>query len=96
MTIRKRLLVRLIASQVGLSDRKTAQVVQAFLDQVIQTLVTEGRLELRDFGIFDVIAQKPRKLKHPLTGKPVYVPSKNVVGFTASKHMKKQLNQKDF
>ena len=93
MAVHKRDMVKTIAQQAGLSDYKTGQVVQLFLDQVIEVLVQHDRLELRDFGIFEVLPQKPRKLKHPVTGEPIYVPAQKVMGFKASKHLKKKLNK---
>jgi integration host factor subunit beta len=61
--------------------------VQRTLDAIIQTLVSEGRIELRNFGVFEVKRRAPRKARNPRTGDKVYVPSKNVVTFKPGKEM---------
>jgi len=61
--------------------------VQRTLDTIIQTLVSEGRIELRNFGVFEVKRRAPRKARNPRTGDKVYVPSKNVVTFKPGKEM---------
>jgi nucleoid DNA-binding protein len=61
--------------------------VQRTLDAIIHTLVSEGRIELRNFGVFEVKRRAPRKARNPRTGDKVYVPSKNVVTFKPGKEM---------
>ena len=55
--------------------------------QRIQLWGTEGRIELRNFGVFEVKRRAPRKARNPRTGDKVYVPSKNVVTFKPGKEM---------
>ena len=47
----------------------------------------EKRIELRNFGVFEVKRRAPRKARNPRTGDKVYVPSKNVVTFKPGKEM---------
>lgn len=63
------------------------QIVQATLDSIIDALATEGRIELRDFGVFDVCVRKPRMSRNPKTGAPVMVPEKKRVAFKMGKVM---------
>jgi len=56
-----------IAQQVGVDQVRAKQVVQATLDAIIAVLAMEGRLELRDFGVFEVRVTKPRKARNPKT-----------------------------
>ena len=83
----KKEIVKKISEDIGLTQLKTKDIVQRTLDAIIQTLVAEGRIELRNFGVFEVKRRAPRKARNPRTGDKVYVPSKNVVTFKPGKEM---------
>src|SRR5207237_7408358 len=72
---------------------KTKDIVQRTLNAIIQTLVTEGRIELRNFGVFEVKRRAPRKARNPRTGDKVSVPAKNVVTFKPGKEMEELVRQ---
>ena len=83
----KKEIVKKISEDIGMTQLKTKDIVQRTLDAIIQTLVAEGRIELRNFGVFEVKRRAPRKARNPRTGDKVYVPSKNVVTFKPGKEM---------
>lgn len=83
----KKEIVKKISEDIGLTQLKTKDIVQRTLDAIILTLVSEGRIELRNFGVFEVKRRAPRKARNPRTGDKVYVPSKNVVTFKPGKEM---------
>jgi len=85
--VTKKEIVKKISEDIGLTQLKTKDIVQRTLDAIIQTLVSEGRIELRNFGVFEVKRRAPRKARNPRTGDKVYVPSKNVVTFKPGKEM---------
>jgi len=85
--VTKKEIVKRISEDIGLTQLKTKDIVQRTLDAIIETLVTEGRIELRNFGVFEVKRRAPRKARNPRTGDKVYVPSKNVVTFKPGKEM---------
>jgi nucleoid DNA-binding protein len=70
-----------IALKVDLPAATVLEAVQMVFDGITETLVQEGGIELRNFGIFQVRKRKPRKARNPRTGEAVAVPSKNVVVF---------------
>lgn len=83
----KKEIVKRISEDIQLTQLKTKDIVQRTLDAIIATLVTEGRIELRNFGVFEVKRRKPRKARNPRTGEKVFVPAKNVVTFKPGKEM---------
>ncbi len=83
----KKEIVKKISEEIGLTQLKTKDIVQRTLDAITQTLVEEGRIELRNFGVFEVKRRAPRKARNPRTGAKVFVPSKNVVTFKPGKEM---------
>ncbi|QKK07207.1 MAG: HU family DNA-binding protein [Planctomycetota bacterium] len=64
-TITKKELVDQIAERNGLSRTKAQVIVQDVLDTVIAVLSDGHRLELRDFGVFEVKTLAPRTGAEP-------------------------------
>jgi nucleoid DNA-binding protein len=93
--VTKKEIVKKISEDIGLTQLKTKDIVQRTLDAIIETLVTEGRIELRNFGVFEVKQRAPRKARNPRTGAKVFVPSKNVVTFKPGKEMEELVRTMD-
>ena len=64
-------------------------------DRITETLVDEGRIELRNFGVFEVKRRRARKARNPRTGESVSVPERSVVTFKAGLEMEERVNQSD-
>jgi nucleoid DNA-binding protein len=82
-----------IASETGLRQTDVKQVVQRTFDSIIDILARDGRLELRNFGVFEVRERKARKARNPRTGEQVMVPASQVVSFKAGKRMEDQISK---
>ena len=91
----KKEIVKKISEDLGLTQLKTKDIVQRTLDEIITTLVEEGRIELRNFGVFEVKRRAPRKARNPRTGAKVSVPAKNVVTFKPGKEMEELVRKMD-
>ena len=91
----KKEIVKKISEEIGLTQLKTKDIVQRTLDEIITTLVEEGRIELRNFGVFEVKRRAPRKARNPRTGAKVSVPAKNVVTFKPGKEMEELVRKMD-
>ena len=65
----KKEIVKKISEDIGLTQLKTKDIVQRTLDAIIETLVSEGRIELRNFGVFEVKrrAAARRAIRGPAT-----------------------------
>lgn len=77
----------------NLTQLATKEIVQWTFDAIIDTLVTDGRIELRNFGVFEVKQRKPRKARNPRTGARVDVEAKNVVTFQPGKEMEERVRK---
>ena len=89
----KKDLARAIAGETGLPQTQVLEVVQKVFDGITETLVEEGRIELRNFGVFEVKKRKPRKARNPRTGEKVKVPAKLVVTFKAGQEMEERVGR---
>jgi integration host factor subunit beta len=83
----KKDMAKAIADEMGLSQGQAGAVIQRVLDGITETLLDEGRLELRNFGVFEVKRRRPRRARNPRTGEAVGVPAKLVVTFKAGREM---------
>lgn len=92
-TVTKRELCESIAERADQPQVITKQIVQLFLDRVIEELGEGNRLELRNFGVFDTRLQKSRKARNPRTNEVVHVDPKAVVTFKAGKAMNEEAQQ---
>lgn len=77
----KKEIVRKMAEKFGLTQIQTKEIVQSILDAMIDSIIQTGRIELRNFGVFEVRNRAPRRARNPRTGETVYVPAKKVVIF---------------
>lgn len=80
-TTTKRVIASHIAQKFHISQVLALKMVQGTLDEIIDILVKDGRLELRNFGVFIVKTRKPRPARNPRTGTPVMIPKRRVVTF---------------
>jgi len=67
-------------------------IVQKTLDYIIEAIAKEGRVEFRDFGVFEICTRKPRIGRNPKKPQNVVtIPERRVVKFKAGKKMKDTL-----
>jgi nucleoid DNA-binding protein len=90
----KKEIVRTVAEKLRLTQLQTKDIVQHVLDSLLETLIEEGRVELRNFGVFEVKKRKPRKARNPRTGETIKVKEKSVVVFKSGKAMEDALHKK--
>ncbi len=88
----KKEIVKTISDETGLNQQQIKTVVQKTFDAIVATLVEEGRIELRNFGVFQVRPRAARKARNPRTGRQVEVPEKFVVTFKPGKIMEQKVN----
>ena len=89
----KKEIVKAISDQIGMTQLKTKEIVQKTFDAIVETLIEEKRIELRNFGVFEVKKRAARKARNPRTGDKVFVPEKYVVTFKPGKEMEEKVRQ---
>jgi integration host factor subunit beta len=91
--VTKKELAKAISDELGITTVVALQAVQRTFDGITETLVEEGRIELRNFGVFEVKKRKPRKARNPRTGEKVKVPARMVVTFKPGREMEERVGQ---
>jgi len=89
--VTKKEIVKTISEEIGLTQLKTKEIVQKTFDAIVETLVEDRRIELRNFGVFEVKQRAARKARNPRTGAKVFVPEKFVVTFKPGKEMEEKV-----
>lgn len=87
----KKEIVKSISEEEGLTQLQIKKIVQRTFDAIIQTLLEEGKVELRNFGVFQIKSRAARKARNPRTGNQVEVPEKFVVTFKPGKDMEQRV-----
>jgi integration host factor subunit beta len=93
VTVTKKEIVKQISDKIGLTQLKTKDIVQQTFDAIVDALLEMGRIELRNFGVFEVKQRKARKARNPRTGERVDVPPKYVVTFKPGKEMEERVKK---
>jgi len=87
----KKELVRSVAEALDINQTQAKKIVQRLFDTVVATLAAEGRVELRNFGVFEVKRRPARKAHNPKTGEEVDVPERDVVTFKPGREMQQRI-----
>ncbi len=90
-TVTKKELVSRIAERTKQTKVVAKEIIQMFLDEIIDELSRGNRLEFREFGVFEIKERAARKAQNPRTLEKVYVPAKRVVKFKVGRLMKQRV-----
>jgi len=92
MTLTKRDLVIRISDETNLGQQQVMDVVQKTLDYITEALAKGDKVELRNFGVFEVKIRKARVGRNP--NKPetdVPIPARSMVKFKSGKEMRAEV-----
>jgi DNA-binding protein HU-beta/integration host factor subunit alpha len=92
----KRDLVIRISEETGLVQQQVQDLLQKTLDAISSTLAKGEKVELRNFGIFEIRIRKARTGRNPNhPGTDVPIPERAVVRFKAGKEMREAVCKLD-
>ena len=90
----KRDLVIRISEETGLVQQQVQDILQKTLDAISATLAKGQKVELRNFGIFEIRVRKARTGRNPNhPGTDVPIPERAVVRFKAGKEMREAVSK---
>jgi nucleoid DNA-binding protein len=92
MTLTKRDLVIRISSETGMIQQQVLDVVQKTLDYISEALSRGDKVELRNFGVFEVKVRRARIGRNPnAPATDVPIPERSVVKFKPGKEMRAEV-----
>ena len=84
-------IVKKIASDTDLPFYTVKEIVQRTFDEIIEVLVRDGKVELRNFGVFRVRKRAAKTARNPRTGERVDVAEKYIATFKPGKEMEERI-----
>lgn len=94
-TMTKKKLISDISQEKDIHPNDVRRVIQAFLDEMTDSLAKGDRLEFRDFGVFQVVQRKPKIGRNPKNAAvPIRIPARLAVKFTPGKKMRKMIESR--
>ena len=83
-----------VAKKLNITQLEAKEVVQNVLDTIAETFVEERRIELRNFGVFEIKKRAARNARNPKTGASVKVSERHVATFKAGKTLTEAIQSK--
>ncbi len=88
MTLTKAELADLLFERVGLNKREAKDMVEAFFEEIRNSLETSDGVKLSGFGNFQLRDKPQRPGRNPKTGQEIPITARRVVTFHASQKLK--------
>ena len=88
-------LADLLFEQIGLNKRESKEMVDAFFDLMMQSLVDGQDVKISGFGNFQIRTKAPRPGRNPRTGELIPIDARRVVTFHASTKLKEQIQGRE-
>ena len=81
-----------LSLRMKVSKKEADKYLTAFLDAIMESLESEGRVVMQGFGSFRLNEHKARMAKKPITGEPIYLPVRKKPVFHAGKELREIIN----
>lgn len=91
-TVTRADLAEAVYQEVGLSRSESADLVDAVLNEMTQSLVGEGEVKIAAFGTFGVRWKGERIGRNPKTGEEVPIKPRRVLVFRPSQALRDRIN----
>ncbi len=89
----KKEIIEIISEETNTKKSHSRAVVESVLDVFVDVLASEGRIEIRNFGVFKVKDTPARIGRNPVTKEVADVPARKIIQFKAGKTMKQVVNE---
>lgn len=94
-TVTRKHLVDRVTEETGLKRTDVQAAVESFISVLMDELGKGERIEIRDFGVFDVRTRKARMAQNPRTLQRISVPAKSTVRFKAGRQLRVRLGEEE-
>lgn len=85
---------KIVAEKTGMPYIRAKEAVDEMLEAMAKLIVKQGRIELRKFGVFEVVTRKKRPARNPRTGEKVMIPKRKVITFKPSRLLTARVRRK--
>jgi len=88
MALTKAAMAERLFEELGLNKREAKEVVEAFFEEVRQSLEDGEQVKLSGFGNFDIRDKRQRPGRNPKTGEEIPITARRVVTFRPGQKLK--------
>ena len=88
----KKDIVNKINSIIGLPLNLTNEIIDDIIDFSINILIREKKINIKNFGSFNISLKKQRVGRNPMTKEKFIINERNTIKFKASNSLKKNIN----
>jgi nucleoid DNA-binding protein len=81
-------IVKSVGEALNMKDKEALAVVDAIVESMKEVIIRDKRLEVRDFGVFQVKERKKRIGRNPKNKREYPIPPRKVVTFKSGKEIK--------
>ncbi len=81
-------IVKSVGEALNMKDKEALAVVDATVESMKEVIIRDKRLEVRDFGVFQVKERKKRIGRNPKNKREYPIPPRKVVTFKSGKEIK--------
>ena len=89
----KTALIASLAEELGVSKKLAAELVNAFIETVMNGVKKEGEVRIQGFGTFKASKRKAREGVNPQTKAKIKIPATTAPAFKAGKALKDKVNK---
>ncbi|MBP7654600.1 integration host factor subunit beta [Candidatus Dependentiae bacterium] len=83
-----------IAAEFNLDSDLIDELMINFFEVFKKAIISGDKIELRNFGVFQLVERKAKIARNLKTNEPIALPVKKYLSFKPGKEMKEQINQK--
>lgn len=87
-SINKKAIVKQVANKLDFTQKDVGDVIDSFLEAIIESLKQGIGVGLTGFGKFEVVTRESRKSRNPRTGEDIIVPERKAPKFRPSNQFK--------
>jgi integration host factor subunit beta len=81
-------IAREVAQSLSIKEKEALYIVDSLIDSLKECIIEYKRLEIRDFGIFQIKRRKERIGRNPKNKKEYPIPAHNALTFKPGKEIK--------
>ena len=95
MSLTKSDMISKVSEEVGLTTKKSTEIIDNFIDIIKSTLESGDDVLVSGFGKFSVNNKNQRRGRNPATDSDMILPARRVVTFKCSGKLRDRINKKD-
>jgi integration host factor subunit alpha len=93
MTLTKANIIECIRNDLGYPRKKSADIMETFLEIIKRSMETGDDILISGFGKFCVSEKRARRGRNPATGDDMILEKRRVITFKCSQVLRKKINQ---